>query len=469
MINDRKVRTHITKESFYHFLHFYFAHYVKYPTADFQAEMITLLQRSPKDLYVVAFRGSGKSTIVTTIYPIWAIMGLQQKKFVLIFCETKAQAKQHMMNIRKELEDNDLLKKDLGPFKETSEEWGSHSIVFSKSGARITVASAEQSIRGIRHHQYRPDLIICDDIEDIPSTRTQESRDKKYNWLRGEVIPAGDTNTRLIVVGNLLHEDSLLMRMKDDIEHGRADGIFKTYPLVDEDGICLWPGKYPNEEAIEAERKKTGNENAWQREFMLKVVSEEDQVVHREWIQHYDDIPTTPHRWTKVGIDLAISLKTSADYTAMVAATLVGNGEKAKLYVHPFPVNKRMDFPATVDMAKQLVSTANVRGVIELLIEEVAYQQAFVQHMQASWYKARGIRVMHDKRSRLAVISHLIKNGNILFPKRGAEQLISQIIGFGVEKHDDLMDAFVLVATEAMNSMKKGRFNGRVIERLDRI
>ena len=130
-------------------------------------------------------------------------------------CTTRNQAKQQMMNMRKELENNKMLKGDLGPFQEEHDsEWGSSSLVFSNSGARITVASVEQSIRGIRHGEYRPDLIICDDVENLASTKTKEGRDKTYEWLTGEIIPAGDVKTKIVLVGNLLHEDSLLMRLK---------------------------------------------------------------------------------------------------------------------------------------------------------------------------------------------------------------------------------------------------------------
>ena len=41
-----------------------------------------------------------------------------------------------------------------------------------------------------------------------------------------------------------------------------------------------------------------------------------------------------------------------------------------------------------------------------------------------------------------------IQSGHILFPQRGAEELIGQLTGFGVEKHDDLADAFSLVANQ---------------------
>ena len=146
MIKDRLVRTAITKDNFLLFFHFYFAHYVKYETADFQKEIMHYLQNSAtENLYLCAFRGSGKSTIISTAYSLWAILGKQEKKFVVLFGQTKAQAKQHMMNIRHELENNLLLKKDLGPFQEEDDEWGAHSLVFKQLGARITIASAEQS------------------------------------------------------------------------------------------------------------------------------------------------------------------------------------------------------------------------------------------------------------------------------------------------------------------------------------
>lgn len=455
MFRDRRVRTAITRKSHFMFFHFYFAHYVKYPTAEFQREMFSLSENEAiKNLFIVAFRGSAKSTVFTTSYPVWAILGNQQKKFVLILCQTQAQAKQHMMNLRRELEGNTLLKNDLGPFQEEKNEWGSSSLVFSNLNARITAVSSEQSIRGLRHNQHRPDLIVGDDLEDLASTKTREGRNKTYQWLTGEVVPAGDRNTRLLVVGNLLHEDSLMMRLKEDVEKEKIRGVFKSYPLI-EHGVVIWPGKYPTQEDIEEEKSKAANEYAWQREYLLNIVPDEDQAIHREWLCFYDELPDRHEKDTfgyskycgvRIGVDLAISKRDTADYTAMVLGWLFGDGPDCKIYILPKIINKRMTFPETVDTCKILDESYGEKGGHRptFIIEDVAYQKSLPQQLEnEGLWDVRTTRPGNqDKRSRLVLTANLIRSGKVLFPREGAEQLIQQIVHFGVEKHDDLADAF---------------------------
>jgi len=454
MIRDRKIRTAIVRESHYMFFNLYFSHYVKYPTADFQKEFFNLTESNDiKKIFIVAFRGSSKSSIFTMSYPVWAILGKQQKKFVLIICQTRTQAKQHMMNLRRELEGNNLLKNDLGPFQE-DDEWGSVSLVFTRQNARITAASSEQSIRGLRHNQHRPDLIIGDDLEDLASTKTRESRNKTYQWLTGEVIPAGDKDTKLVLIGNLLHEDSLLMRIKDELNSQKIDGVFKEYPLVCQ-GKISWTGKYPTMKDIEEEKRKLGNDFAWEREYMLRIVPSDEQAIHKEWLQYWDKLPAkgqkdrydyTINYVTRIGVDLAISQEDSADYTAMVPALLYGDGPDTDIYILPGVINRKLTFPSTVDLCKDLkkIYDEDIGHYTEFIIEDVAYQRSLPQQLEREGItEVKTTRPGNqDKRTRLVLTAHMIKNGKVKFPKQGAEELISQIVHFGIEKHDDLADAF---------------------------
>jgi len=473
MVKDRKVRKAITRESFLYFFNFYFAHYITYPTADFQKEIIHSLEKSSvENLYIVSFRNSGKSTLVATAYPLWAILGTQAKQYILIFCKTQGQAKQSLRNIRDEAENNDLLKQDLGPFKEESEtgkngEWSSTSLVFSNTGARIKVASVDEGIRGLRHKQYRPDLILCDDVEDINSTRTRESRNKTYKWLRGDVIPAGDKNTRLIIIGNLLHENSLLMRMKADLEADRALGTFMKFPLINKAGECLWPGKYPDKASIEIQKKEIGNEIEWQREFLLNIVPDTEQVIHTKWIKYYPELPLQDRSFAgvSIGIDIAVSQKQAADYTAMVSAYVYWIEKEMYIYILPNPINQNMTSPQLLEKCKAIHKYyTNEKAWPKFIVEEAGQQLSVIQFMKDAVLNVQSFKPgQTDKRTRLALTALKINSGHILFPKTGCEELIRQLTGFGVERRDDLADAFSTLVLGLLEQPPRNRNSSLII------
>jgi hypothetical protein len=220
------------------------------------------------------FRGSGKSTILNLCYSLWSILGRQQKKFVVIISRTKEQSLAQFNNIKIELETNELLKHDLGPFKAESEEWGSHSLELPHFGAKIMMISALHGMRGLRHGPRRPDLIICDDIEDTVSAGSKEQRIRLYQWFMKEVVPAGDDGTKIIVLGNLLHEHSLLMRLRSSIKKKGMKGIFKAYPILDDNNKILWPGRFKSAEDIEKLKRRVGDEQIWRGEYLLDTADE---------------------------------------------------------------------------------------------------------------------------------------------------------------------------------------------------
>lgn len=449
LIADRKIRVAATYGSHLLFLHTYLNQYVFYKTAPFQKELISITEDNNNKLAViVAFRGSAKSTIMTQSLPMWSIIGYLQKKFILIISQTQHQARMHLANIKRELEGNLMLRSELGPFQE-SEEWGAVSIVIPKYSARIMCASSEQSIRGLRHGQYRPDLIICDDVEDINSVKTKEGRDKTYRWLTSEVIPAGDKNTKIIIIGNLLHEDSLLMRLKEKIDSGELNGIFRSYPLLGENDQILWPGKYQTMGDIDALKRTVGNEIAWQREYLLRIIPDEGQLIHSEWLHFYDELPNRSKlRYKATGVDLAIS--ETGDYTAMVSGAIYGWGKERKIYILPNPINERLKFPGIIEKLRILANDKG-SGIRPIYVEDTGFQTATIQQCVSQGIKVEPFKTgRSDKRSRLALTTEYIHNGSIVFPRSGAEQLITQLTGFGVEKYDDLADGFSILALKTM-------------------
>lgn len=460
LIADDKVRRAVTKKSHLMFFSVYFSEYLTYPMAPFHWDMFKLTESHDRMVVLMAFRGSGKSTIFTLSFPIWAILGDLKKKFIVILAQTQQQAKLYITNIKRELEGNALLRSDLGPFREGEDEWSSGTLVFPDHGARISVLSLEQSIRGQRHGAHRPDLIICDDLEDLASVKTHESRTKTYQWLMGDVIPAGDINTKIVVIGNMLHEESLIMRLKQEIEAEQREGVFREYPIINTKGECAWAGKFPTPESLETLKSMIGNDAAWQREYLLNIISDAERVVHPDWIQYYDgDALTAEHEGyniTGVGIDLAISLKDTADFTAMVTARVVTVNRRRFMYILPNPVNEHLAFPQTIERIKLIRTSFGSKERLHLLIENVGYQEAVIQQLSQERITVEGVNPHgQDKRARLALTTNYIQSGAILFPKVGAEELIRQLVGFGKERHDDLADAFSIVVLKLSAYMYK--------------
>ena len=439
----------------------YFQKYFFYKTAPFQKEIYKILQAGNSFNEIIAFRGSAKTTISTLFYPIWAMV-TGKKHHIVLITDTFSQIKDHIYNLKNELENNERLKEDFGTFEveletQKRQEWQKTSMIIPKYDTKIVGKSTGQKVRGIRYKQWRPDLIIIDDIEDLEMIRTKEQRDKTYRWLTGNVIPAGEKGeTKYILIGNLLHSDAIMNRIKQEIKEGNRDGKVVEFPLLDKSGNILWKGKYPDMKAVKAEEKQVGGNSligmrAWQREYLLRLVPEEGQVIRDEWIQRYDVIPDDDVIIKGTGNDLAISKKASADYTTMVSGKLAVEKGSPKIYIMPNPINERLSGFETTERARS-VSLALGGGLLTTVwVEDVAYQAMQIEAMVKAGIPAVGVKVSVDKRARLMTIASYVQNGTVVFPKQGCEDLILQLTGFGVEAHDDLADAFVLLIQGLMS------------------
>jgi phage terminase large subunit-like protein len=414
--------------------------------AAFHAELVhSLADEKLRRLLVIGFRGSGKSIFGSLALPLWAAFEHPETyPFSILVADSSRQATLNITSIKHELETNELIKQDYGQikgkvvedftFQGEGEEWQKQNIVLS-NGVRILARSRGQKVRGLRHLQHRPKLVVVDDPEDGEWVRTKENRDKTDRWLHSEIIPGMDVKKgKLVVIGNLLHMDALLSRLK-------APGTgFKTleFPLIDQEGKCTWPAMYPTEQSLKDKERDMGA-IPWQREMLLKIVADEEQIIKPEDIHYYDEHPKNLIASIKGhGIDLAISQKEDADYTTIVTGEVFYLEGAPKIFIRPNPYNEHVTFHNFLQRVRNI--PGELKGANLFFVEDVGYQKAAIQEMERSMLPVVPIRPTTDKRSRLQVVAPYIKNGTVLFPRTGCEQLLGQIFNLGVESHDDLCD-----------------------------
>lgn len=127
----------------------------------------------------------------------------------------------------------------------------------------------------------------------------------------------------------------------------------------------------------------------------------------------------------------------------MVAGVLSFEESLPKIYIIPNPVNERLSFHETIEQMKSIHIAMRLYAHPTFYIEDVAYQKAALQEAQRHMLAVEPMKAGSDKRSRLRTAATYIQNGTVLFPRKGCEDLITQLLGFGVEDHDDLVDALV--------------------------
>lgn len=356
-VKNKNFRKKLVQKSLYWFLHIYFPDYLTYPLAEFHKEILTLVETNSTNLAVAAFRGSGKSTLVSTAAVIWSMIGFKNKRFIVLISNTARQSEILMANIKAVLESNSVLKADLGPFEETAEEWNISSLVFKDYDTKIMAISVNESVRGIRYKNKRPDLIICDDVETLESVKTEDNREKTITWFDRDIVPLGDESTTLIMVGTIMTGGSLMSTIKTRIELGQLNGVFRKYPIIDDNENILWKSRWPDEASLGKYKLDKGIvERSWQTEYLLNDWISEDQIIKPGMIHMYDEIPFGQYPGSQgfISVDLAISKSDSADKTAILAGYMLRENGQERLYLLPNYVNKKLNYHEALEAIKNM-------------------------------------------------------------------------------------------------------------------
>ncbi len=156
---------------------------------------------------MAAPRGHAKSTNFTFKDSLHAVL-YRYKHYILILSDSSEQAEGFLDDIKTELEDNGNIMMDFGSLK--GEKAWRGSVALTRTGVKVEAIGSGKKVRGRRHRNWRPDLIVLDDIENDENVNTPEQRRKLSSWFYKAVSKAGDTYTDIMYIGTILHYDSLL-------------------------------------------------------------------------------------------------------------------------------------------------------------------------------------------------------------------------------------------------------------------
>jgi predicted phage terminase large subunit-like protein len=372
------------------------------------------------------------------------------KSFCLLVSDTESQAAGFLTDIKNEIESNQDLRKECG-VKKILKDTETNIIVLMQDGRkwRIQAKGSEQKVRGIKWLNKRPDLIVCDDLENDEIVMNPERREKFRKWFMNALIPCGSDTVSIRVVGTILHLDSMLNRLM-------SNKMWKTLFYEAEDGNfknLLWPEKFSEKRLQDIYQGfvEEGNSEGYSQEYRNQPVDIANLFFNKDFF--YDFERDDDGNWNKPNLeyfaaaDFAISEKEKADFTVIIVGGMSPEGILHVVNVNRFKGDSEMIISELINTQKHwkpnlfTFETAKIDKAIgpflerEQMKEKVYLNILKVTPTQSKTMRARSIQAMH-------------KAGAIKYDKEASwypafEAELMMVADSGPRgRHDDMFDAF---------------------------
>ncbi len=305
-------------------------------TPEFHMELWELACSDHPRVAIAAPRGHAKSTAGTHCFTLACIL-FRQRQHILIVSDTEGQACSFLGDLKNEfLENEDLI--ELFGVRGLLKDRETEFIVQFNDGfqVRVVAKGSEQKLRGLKWRHKRPDLIICDDLENDEIVMNDERRIKFREWFFKALLPCGSSDCIIRVFGTILHLDSLLERLMPQLgiattvedglkQYSTVEGSWKSvrYKAHNDDfSLVLWPEQYSAERLKEVRQIfiEQGNPEGYSQEYLNYPIDPTTAYFRkRDFLELSND--GQPEEYY-IACDLAISEKDRTAFTVFVVAGL---------------------------------------------------------------------------------------------------------------------------------------------------
>lgn len=497
----------------------YFPHYFSRPSPEFHRELDAIWQQgvlkgryplTPADTKaisrlpgvrraVAAPRGHAKSTNLTFKGTMHSTL-YGYKHYPIIISDSSEQAEGFLDNIRVEFEENTAILEDFGPL--AGSVWRSNVLV-TKTNIKIEAIGSGKKIRGRKHRNWRPDLIILDDVENDENVRTPEQRSKLKNWFDKAVSKSGDDYTDIVYIGTLLHYDSLLaktltnpayrsIKYKAVIQFSQADDLWQQWESIftdlanddrEADALAffqahkaamlegtqvLWEEKLSYYDLMVM--RVSEGEASFNSEEQNEPINPDDCLFMEEWFEYYNEaeINFRDPVFDFFGfIDPSLGKTKRSDFSAIV--TLAKHRSSGYMYVVDADIERRHPDRIIADvLAKERWLRASFgHGYRKLGAETNQFQWFLKEELAKASAKAglylpiEEVQQTSDKVMRIQTLQPDVKNKYIKFNRRH-KRLLEQLTQFPMGAHDDGPDAL-----EGARSIAKRVKRFRILDRAE--
>lgn len=456
---------------------------------------------------IAAPRGHAKSTNLTFKDSLHATV-YGYKHYILLISDSSEQAEGFLEEIKTELEENADLIEDFGALK-GEKTWRSNGIL-TKNDIKIEAIGSGKKVRGRKHRNWRPDLIVLDDIENDENVNTPEQRKKLKSWFEKAVSKAGDTYTDIMYIGTVLHYDSLLNNVLHNpgyhakkyraviswatnqslwdawesiyinlFNENREDDALAFFEANREEMLegteVLWEDKLSYYALVKM--KVTEGEASFNSELQNDPVDPDNATFNEEWFDYYapELMDWKSPEFIFVGAnDPSLGKNKKSDTSSIINLAL--SIKTGYMYVVDASIEKRKPDVIIEDIFQmsQRLKRDYAKGFYKFGVETVQFQYYFKEVMahrsveEGEYLPIEEIQSSANKTLRIESLQPVIKNKYLKF-NREHRALLKQLQEFPMGRNDDGPDGLQM-AVQLAQSVKavagKGTYKSVLRRRL---
>ncbi len=305
------------------------------------------------------------------------------------------------------------------------------------------------------------DLIMIDDpVKNREEAESETYRDKCWEWFNDDLYTRLEPGGAIVLTMTRWHDDDLAGRLLQEMEEGGERWEVVSLPAIAEEGdpmkrrpgTALCPARYDETKLAEIQKKLGAYSFAAL--YQQRPTPLEGGLFKREWFGRDQFIDRAPDglQWAR-GYDLAVSMKTSADYTASFRCAFTRTGD----LIIDGGFRKKIEFPDQLRyVVKRMVEERNTRHGIEKALHGQALVQALRRVPAVRGVPLREIRPDNDKFTRALGWAELAEAGKVyIVTAPWNNDFLDEVCRFTGkgDAHDDQVDAVSI----AVNMLAKRR------------
>lgn len=337
----------------------------------------------------------------------------------------------------------------LRPGDKWTDEWIEIVNEITEERTNILAAGITGQIRGFNVDDFRPDLIIADDILTDVNTKTVEQREKTSELFFGGLVNSLQAETeaphaKIVLLQTPFNREDLAVKCSQDPSWNP-----QVFGILDENEKSRWEDKFPTATVIQdrEDNIRAGRKRLWTREKMCKIVKTEDVALNSELFMYWETIPQGLTR--VIAIDPASSDSKRADENVVMTAGAMGSD----LYILAYKTSKGT---MPDECASYFFEQALMFGpILKAGAESVSYQRVLKWYIEQEMIKRRIFIPMHGIDDRRRKNDRIIQElGGLLgyrhiYIHPSMTSLIIQVDEFDPtieDQRDDLLDAAAMCA-----------------------